>query len=198
MTPGRFEAPERGARGARSKASELAGVGHAAVRAATGRSWAQWLKALDGAGARKLGHREIVALVAKHCRSGWWSQMVTVGYEQARGMREKHQTPRGYKVSGSRVVAVPVAKLYAAFAVPARRKAWLAEPLTVRTKTKDKSLRILWGDGKTTLEVDLYTKGPKKSLAQLQHSKLPDRESALCMKSFWAARLDALRARLET
>lgn len=43
---------------------------------------------------------------------GWWSQMVTVTYEQERGLREKHQKADGYSVSASRTFEVPINILY--------------------------------------------------------------------------------------
>ena len=49
--------------------------------------------------------------------------MVTVGYEQARGLRKKHQRPEGFQVSASRTVAVPIAVAFAAIAAVAR--AWM-------------------------------------------------------------------------
>lgn len=38
----------------------------------------------------------------------WWSQMVTVMYEQSRGLREKHQRADGYAVSASKMFKVPI------------------------------------------------------------------------------------------
>ena len=40
---------------------------------------------------------------------------MTVEYERARGMRERHQTMRGYQVSVTKTLPVPLATLYAAF-----------------------------------------------------------------------------------
>jgi hypothetical protein len=81
---------------------KLNGISSAAVHKATGRTWEEWLPLLDKTGAKKLPHREIAEVVAgKFAVRPWWSQMVTVGYEQARGLREKHQTAKGYQVSGS-------------------------------------------------------------------------------------------------
>jgi|GEM_PF-4858550 len=38
--------------------------------------------------------------------------MVAVGYEQARGLRQKNQSAQGFQVTSSKTVAVPVARLY--------------------------------------------------------------------------------------
>jgi len=72
-------------------------ISDAAVQSKTGRVWSEWFAQLDKEGAARLAHREIAAALRdRHGLSGWWSQMVTVAYEQARGLRplvtfEKHR-----------------------------------------------------------------------------------------------------------
>jgi hypothetical protein len=61
-------------------------VSDEAVRSKTGRGWAEWFELLDGEGARELIH-------GKYGIDGWWAQNVTVGHEQERGLRDKHQKP---------------------------------------------------------------------------------------------------------
>lgn len=58
-----------------------------AVSARTGKTWGEWCKILDKARAKAMEHKEIVAILSKRYPKlgGWWTQMVTVGYEQARG-----------------------------------------------------------------------------------------------------------------
>ena len=57
------------------------------------------------------------------------------------------------------------------------------------------SVRITWDDG-TSVEVWLTAKGQARSSAQVQHRKLPSKESVTRTKAFWAERLDALEALL--
>lgn|ERR1043166_2072867 len=171
-----------------------------AVKAKTGKTWKEWFAILDKAGARKFSHQEIVKFLnTEHSVGPWWQQMVTVTYEQARGLRALHQKPEGYSISASRTINVPLAKLYKAFANEKTRKGWLGEDgLVVRKATTDKSLRVTWKDGKTSLEIDFYAKGDKKSQVALQHSKLPNAKSAATMKTYWGKALDRLRAKVET
>jgi hypothetical protein len=76
------------------EASRPAGISNEAVKARTGRTWPEWFAILDEAGAPVVGHKGIVTLLTKYHRVGhWWRQMITVAYEQERGLREKHQTP---------------------------------------------------------------------------------------------------------
>src|SRR5262245_40841726 len=86
---------------ARTAAPRTAGdIGGAAVRKATGKSWTQWCAILDREGAAKRAHAEIAeSLATKHRVPPWWSQMVTVQYERARGLRAKGQTPQGWQAS---------------------------------------------------------------------------------------------------
>jgi hypothetical protein len=132
-----------------------------AVKTKTGKNWKDWFAVLDKAGARKMNHQEIVKLVSEKYEVGpWWQQMVTVSYEQARGLREKYQKPAGYQISVSRTVNAPVAKLYKSFADARSRSSWLPEKgFVVRTKTADRSMRVSWNDNKTSLEINFYPKG---------------------------------------
>lgn len=170
-----------------------------AVKAKTGKVWKDWFALLDKEGARKMPHKEIALLLStKHGVGPWWSQMVTVTYEQARGLRDKHEKAEGFQISVSRTVAAPLNDLYKAFADPKRRGRWLAEDgLTLRKSTANKSMRVTWKDGKTSLEINFYPKGEDKSQVVVQHSKLADAKSASRMKSYWSSALDRLKATLE-
>lgn len=87
-----------------------------AVKAKTGKVWSEWFKILDAAGAKKMTHQEIAALLhSKHHVGPWWTQMVTVTYEQARGLRDKHQKPGGYEISVSRTVDASLSKAFKAW-----------------------------------------------------------------------------------
>ena len=170
-----------------------------AVKAKTGKTWKEWFAILDKAGAKKMTHQEIVKLLSsKHHVGPWWQQMVTVTYEQQSGLRAQHQRPEGYQISVSRTIAAPLAKLYKAFESEKARAAWLKEDgLVVRKATPNKSMRVTWKDGKTSLEIAFLAKGDDKSQIVIQHSKLPNAKAADKMKTYWGKALDRLRARLE-
>ena len=175
------------------------GVGDAAVRARTGKTWSEWLELLDAAGARDLDHKGIVAYLAEHhpAIGGWWIQMVTVGYEQARGMRQKHEKPDGYQVSGSKTIAAPMESLVTAWTDEDVRRQWLPDiGLSIRKATPGKSLRIAWQGGVSRVNVLFYRKGADKSQLTVTHERLPD-AAAERMKAYWKERLDELKAVLE-
>src|SRR5512141_590280 len=84
-----------------------AGMSDASVRSATGRGWAEWVALLDSAAAASKPHRDIVRHAAGPSVTSWWSQMVTVGYERIRGLRERGQRRGGsYEAGKSRTFAV--------------------------------------------------------------------------------------------
>jgi hypothetical protein len=102
------------------------------IRSNTGRTWDEWFALLDGWGAARRPHPEIARwLVEEHDVGGWWAQGVTVAYEQARGLRDPGQRRGGlYEANASKTVAVPVERLYEAFADPALRERRLPDAAT--------------------------------------------------------------------
>ncbi len=170
----------------------LAGMSDAAVAAKTGRTWAQWVRTLDAAGAAAMPHREIAKHVASLGTPGWWTQMVTVGYERIRGLRVKGQLRGGsYQVSRSRTFPVPVEKLFDAFVNARTRRRWLPVKITVRTARPHKTVRMTWEDG--TLALFGFTaKGGAKSAVAVQHEKLPDQATASALKKAWGEHFDRL------
>lgn len=171
----------------------LAGMSDAAISAKTGKTWAQWARALDAIGAAKMPHRDIASHVYQNYEiSGWWSQSVTVGYERIRGLRVIGQRRSGiFEAAKSKTISVPAAVVFDAFANARKRKQWLPNiALTVRKATKPKSVRITWPD-KTSVEVWITAKGEKCSVS-IQHTKLASKEDANARKAFWAERLATL------
>lgn len=170
-----------------------------AVKAKTGKTWKEWFTILDKAGAKKLSHPEIVKILhEQHGVSSWWRQMVTVTYEQARGLRKLHEKPGGFEISVSRTINVPLAKLYKAFDTSKARSVWLAEDSLAVGKAKpNKSIRGAWNEVNTSLEISFIQKGESKSQVVVTHRKLPNAKASATMKAFWGKALDRLRASLD-
>ena len=174
--------------------TKVAGITDEAVQRGTGKTWEEWFALLDTAGAEQLDHRSIVRhLVDRYSLGEWWRQMVTVGYEQARGLRVKHERPDGFQISRSKTYPVGVEQLYELCSDPRQRLRWLPEgPLTVRKATPHKSVRITWVDGASSVELTMVAGSEGKSQLTIQHSKLPDARQAERMKGFWEHRLASL------
>ena len=172
----------------------------AATEQATGRSNEQWFALLDEWGAAERTHAEIARWLAdQQGVSNWWSQMVTVAYEQARGRRLPHERPDGFTITASKTVAVPVADLFAAVSDDTRRARWLPDaPLRLRTSTAPKSARYDWEDGATRVNVGFTARSDTTSTIALSHERLPDPDAAEEMKRWWRERLAELKTLLET
>lgn len=164
-----------------------------AVAAKTGRTWREWFRLLDAAGARKMPHREIARLLhGKHKVPGWWSQMVTVEYERARGMRKVHQTTAGFVAGVSRTFDASVSALFKAWTDARLRRRWLgAAKLTITTATRSKTIRMGWADG-TRSEAYFVPRGAARWQIAVQHSKLSGPRGVAAMKKFWSAALERL------
>jgi hypothetical protein len=170
------------------------------VRANTGRGWDEWFALLDRWGAVERAHPEIARwLATEHGVGGWWAQGVTVAYEQARGLRAPGQDRDGsFTVNASKTVAVPVERLFEAFADQDLRERWLpGATLEVRTAQPGRSLRANWEDGSTRVVVGFTALGEAKSQASVAHERLPDADTAAKMKDYWRERVAVLKRVLE-
>ena len=170
-----------------------------AVKARTGRDWSAWFGALDAAGAAKLKHGDIAKwLASEHAVPSWWSQMVTVEYERARGLRERHETARGFSVAASKTIATSVAKLYAATSQPALRRKWFPKgAFTASSQTRNKYFRGAWQKS-ARLEMGFYAKGAGKAQIAVQINKLAKKSAVETERSAWKAALLKLQALLES
>ena len=189
---------KRNATRKRPASQPAAGISDAAVLRATGKDWGQWVALLDQAGGRELTHREIAQLLHERFGvPGWWSQMVTVGYEKTQVRLVTHQRPDGFSASVSRTVAAPLAELFAAWNDARRRAKWLPERVTIRKATPHKSIRLVWSDGTTILPVGFFAKGADKAQVALEHGKLKSAAEVIRVKAFWSKALDRMKALLE-
>lgn len=187
-------ASPRAAKANRADYAALAGTSDETIKAKTGCTWERWVKALDHLGAATMSHREIAALVSEKYKVGnWWTQSVTVGYERIKGLRARGQRRDGtYEATKSRTFNVPVKALFEAWADSRSRAKWLTGAVVkLRTATSPKSVRLGFDDG-TIVAVGFTSKGTGKSVVAVQHEKLPDRETADRLKTFWSEKLDAL------
>lgn len=144
--------------------------------AATGKPRAEWHALLDAENATSWTHPQIARwLVETHGVDGWWAQGLTVGYEQARGMRLPGQLADGTfsasssrSVTGSQLEALD--KVIAAYTAVAG-----AAPGSVRPEAKHPTARWKLADGTSVLAT--VSPGPaSKSRVSLTHQKLGSAE----------------------
>jgi hypothetical protein len=165
-----------------------------AVKRATGKIWDEWFSILNKAGAKKMEHKDIAEMIfGEYKISGWWSQMVTVQYEQEIKGRKKHETLSGYQISKSKTLPYSVSKIYSAINLPAQRKLWLKDyNFEITSSTKNKSIRAKWIDGKTNIEFQFYPKDISKTQLVVQHNKISSAKDAERMKKSWEKNLKNL------
>src|SRR5262245_42167985 len=158
----------------RASPTTINGISSQAVAAKTGRTWQQWLEILDAAGAKKLDHKGIVRVLReKHGLGPWWQQMVTVGYEKARGLRVTHERANGFSISATKTITAPASEIFRAWTDAARRKRWLTDPIEIRKSTRSRSLRITWTKDGTNIDTMLHPKPGGKCQVAVQHDRLP-------------------------
>jgi hypothetical protein len=169
-------------------------ISEEAVKKSTGKSWNEWFLLLNKAGAKKLEHKAIAEMLhKKHGLSGWWSQMVTVQYEQEIKGRKMHEKPEGFQISKSKTFPFSLPKIFSAVQFPSQRKNWLKNfEFTITKSTKNKSIRGKWDGGKTNIEFQFYLKDNTKTQLVIQHSKISSGKEAEKLKTFWKTNLENL------
>jgi hypothetical protein len=176
--------------------------GDEALRTATGKDWSEWLAVLDAAGAMKTGldHERIwdLAMQSLPEKAGWWGQMISVGYERARGLREKHESCNGeFQATLSKTFPVPLFAAFAAWADAHLRGQWLDAPELSFTKLNvGKNIRARWPDG-ARLDIRFNATGPDKCQIVVDTMKLDDNAAVQRAKAFWQAQFERLQHYLE-
>jgi len=165
-----------------------------AVIAKTGKSWSQWFRLMDRAGAARMEHKAIVKLLAaRHDIGPWWRQMVTVEYERSRGLRVRNQTALGWSVSISRTMDAPLAVLYEATSELGQRRKWFPKgTLKISSRTENRYFRGAWKD-EARLEINFYARADGKVQIVVQVNRLSRHEEVRRERSAWRKAL----ARLE-
>jgi len=196
-------------------------ISEEAVETRTGKSWAKWFRILDRWGAARKGHKPTAAwLHDTHELPPWWAQMVTVRYEQERGLRDKHEKSTGYEISVTRLVATTAPRAFDALSKPADLSHWFTRGARANLEAggsysngdgdrgrflavaRPRRLRMTWENEKhapgTVVEFTIAAANGGKSRVEVTHSRLVTRRDAEKMKEAWSWALDSLRAYLET
>ena len=151
---------------------------------------------MDKAGAARLDHKGITALLDSKFKPGpWWGQMIAVSYERARGIRAMNQKCDGeFSVSVTKILPASLSELFEAATDENVRKKWFpAGSFEETSKTKNKYWRGKWKkDGR--LEVGFYAKGPGKAQIALQSNKLSGSRAVESERAAWKKALEKLQA----
>ncbi len=168
----------------------------------TGKIMEDWFKILDKKGAKEMKHAAIFNLVSNIeglKPLGEWNQnLLTTTYEWNRGIKERGEKEGGFEIGVSKTINTGIGDLYKSWIDEKTRIKWLPkEKIIIRKSTENKSARITWSDGKTSLSVDFYPKGEGKSQVVVQHQKIGDNKTAVALKAFWGKTLNSLKSLLE-
>lgn len=169
----------------------------------TGKTMEDWFRQLDAAGAQALttpaALYQLVATIKGLQPLGEWNQnLLATSYAWSRGIRERGEKANGFEVSISKTMQVPVGVLYQSWVDETVRRNWLPEKgLVIRKATENKSVRVTWIDGATSLSVDFYPRGAAKAQVVVQHLKLPSSAAAAEQKAYWQEHLETLKTLLE-
>lgn len=165
------------------------------VKAATGKGWMGWFVILTHANANAMPHKEIAQLLHDKGCPSWWSQMIAVEYERARGGRKKNERAGGtFAVNVTKVIPVSLPKLFAAATAEKTRANWFPTGSFEETsKTKDKYWRGKWKTDRK-LEFGFYAKGEGKAQIALEIAKLPTEADVEKERAAWKKAMEKLNS----
>lgn len=140
------------------------------VERATHRTWDEWLAFMDRVGAKNLDHKGIALEVYHELEGtgveplGWWTQAVTVAYEQHIGRRIPGQRPDGtFQMSVSKSTSRTMQDLMDAWVRFAERDAFVTGLITGDLKVSGTDRRITWRTRAADGSSVVVTSEPKKN-----------------------------------
>ena len=187
-----------------------------AVRKATAKTWDEWLEIIDAAGGTDLTHKEIVAyLKANHDLTPWWQQMITVGYEQARGKRVEGETAdAGFEIGVQKTLPLPAAKVWEFMTSKPGLKLWLGEVQGLRWRKGEtyqtsegttgevrvvrpgERIRVTWKPEHwkkpSTVQVTFVASAENKTSVRFHQENLPDGAAREEMRGRWKRSLEEI------
>jgi len=203
------------------KLSNSKSISEESVTKATGFGLDHWFKTLDAWRASEKTHKEIAAwLHNAQSVAAWWSQMITVEYERARGMRQLHERCSGFAISVSRTISTSLIRAWEAWADPKVLSQWFTTGAvqefvvggaysnndgdhgTFKCITILKHIRFSWESKHhapgSDVVLEFRDRGDGKVRIELTHEKLRSKKDAEDLKEGWSWAMDCLKLFLET
>lgn len=193
-----------------------------AVKSATGKTWEEWFALLDERGGTGPGkRRELGNYLYADCKLDiWWSATINVEYENARGVLDKDNRPKGYMICSTKTIAAPVEKVYAAWVSNDALDRWFSahndaevtdggcykngdgDTGVYKRVRADKDLRFTWENPAhspaTIVDVTFQDNGKGKTLVTVSHDRIQTRAQADGLRDGWGEALDKLKVWLES
>jgi len=194
-------------------------VSEASCKEATGKTLAEWFKALDKHGGIPLGRRELSKWMEhEHGLSTWWAATVTHEYEIARGDLAKDGKPKGFSICPTKSIKASPKECYAAFATTNALDQWFGPKhdldlregghwrngdgnrASIRKVNAGKSIRLIAEDAGLTLPTPLeikFTPNGANCTVMVAIERLQTRAEADGYRRAWGEALDRLKAHVE-
>jgi hypothetical protein len=182
----------------------------------TGHDLAYWFDVLDRFGGIEKGHTASASFLYKqHELPGWYCQGIVVAYERARGKRVMNQRCDGaFEVSVSKVIAAKTPAIVKAITGAKTRRKWsvgadatlvtalesgLEDPKSKGFITRpDGQARFRFKWNETTVQINLYPKGPGKTSIVAQQMKLRNVDAVERYRGLWKTAFALLAAAVST
>lgn len=182
-------------------------ISNEAVVKATGRNWMEWFTLLDKAGARKMVHRDIARILHDRylgtnsqkggtnvaTRGGWWSQMVTVEYERARGLRQVNEQADGFLVAVHKTLPGSVIGLQKKWNEILKSKP-VAQKQLVRLPSKTKRAMFRYRANVGGVVVTFDDRGNGKARIMVETIRLPKKSLVEPARVFWKGVLTQMQS----
>ena len=194
-------------------------VSEATCKEATGKTLAEWFKALDKHGGIPLGRRELSKWMEhEHGLSTWWAATVTHEYEIARGDLAKDGKPKGFSICPTKSIKASPKECYAAFATTNALDQWFGPKhdldlregghwrngdgnhASIRKVNAGKNIRLIAEDAGLTLPTPLeikFTPNGANCTVMVAIERLQTRAEADGYRRAWGEALDRLKAHVE-
>ena len=194
-------------------------VSEASCKEATGKTLAEWFKALDKHGGVTLGRRELSHwLIDAHEADPWWATTIVNEYEIARGDLAKDGKPKGYAICPTKSIQASAKDCYAAFATAKALDAWYGPKhevdlrdggfwknadgnrATIRKATPGKNIRLIAEDTGLTLPTPVEIKfapSGAKCTVMVSIDRLQTRAEADGYRRAWSEALTRLKTHVE-
>ena len=194
-------------------------VSETSCKSATGKSLADWFKALDQHGGVALGRRSLSRWLLDDLKvDAWWSTTIVNEYEIALGDLAKDGRPKGYSICPTKSMKASATKCFDAFANAKALNAWFGPKhdvdlrdgghwrnadgnrATISKVNAGKNIRMIAEDdglsGPTPVEIKFEGKG-EKCTVMVSIERLQTRAEADGYRRAWGEALDRLKAHVD-
>ena len=194
-------------------------VSEASCKEASGKTLAEWFKALDKLGGIPLGRRELSKwLEHENGLTTWWAATVTNEYEIARGDLARDGKPKGYSICPTKSIKASPKDCFAAFASAKSLDQWFGPKheldlrdgghwrngdgnrASIRKVNAGKNIRLIAEDAGLTLPTPVeikFTPNGAHCTVMIAIERLQTRAEADGYRRAWGEALDRLKAHVE-